>query len=94
MVTFHCMFCGVKYFTAGIVACAICGQTLASGWLVEVPLEQAPMRPVPIATERRGGDAVRLVSVHTRGHRHERGHTHEHMSPSQLRHTHALPHAA
>lgn len=34
MVTYLCMFCGVTSHTPrGVTACAICGKTIASGWL-------------------------------------------------------------
>lgn len=34
MVTYLCMFCGVTCHAArGVTGCAICGKTIASGWL-------------------------------------------------------------
>ncbi len=81
MVTFHCMFCGVKYQTPGLTACDICGQTVASGWLVKVPLDQACLVPAPVSTQRRGRHSLRLLRMPGRGRWRDHAHVRKGFSP-------------
>ncbi len=63
MVTYFCMFCGVTCHSArGVTGCAVCGKSIASGWLrlQEEASAQAfvLIAHVPDDRSRRGGARI------------------------------------